>query len=345
MKDSWLEKIMNKVLTIVIPAYNMEEYVGRCLKSVALSDLKDDLEVLVINDGSKDSTLSIARDFEDRFPSVIRVIDKPNGGWGSAINVGIEQASGTFFKILDSDDWFDSEALRDFCKLLREIEETEVDLVASSSVTYCVDKIESEYVFPKSVCDKIIPYSEHAQRTEYIRIPMANIAYRTTILRNNDIHLVDRYYADLDYDLTPLIYVRAIWFTQINLYRYFRGREGQSTSIDSYIKHVDDYLKVNCKLIEYFSDKISVMHQSIQKMYLDRCRKITQSSYVFLMSPRYGGDDPANVPKLKDFDTFVKTHNEYLYKRSGRATFHKIIPYVWIWRKTGINVLKYFRWM
>lgn len=336
---------MEKVLTIVIPAYNMEEYLSRCLDSVMLPDLETDLEVLVINDGSKDSTLTIAHEYEKRYDSILRVIDKPNGGWGSAINIGIEQASGTFFKILDSDDWFDSDALRDFCKLLREIEDTEVDLVASSSVTYCVDKIESEYVFPKSICDQIIPYSEYLIREDYTGTPMATISYRTSILRDNNIHLVDRYYADIDYILTPLINVRAIWLTQINIYRYFRGREDQSTSVESYKRHIDDYLKVNCKLMEYFSDKEAVMLTPIKDMYLSNCRGPVRFSYIILMSPRYGGDDPANEPKLKDFDTFVKAHNTYLYEWAGKATFRKVIPFVWIWRKTGINILKWLRWM
>ena len=101
---------MNKLFTIAVPAYNMELYLKRCLDSILLPKLQNSLEVILINDGSKDNTLSIARHYEKQYPEMLKVIDKTNGGWGSAINCEIQEATGKYFKILDADDWFDSKA-------------------------------------------------------------------------------------------------------------------------------------------------------------------------------------------------------------------------------------------
>ena len=108
-----------KLLTIAVPAYNMEKYLSRCLNSILLDGQQDYLEVILINDGSKDNTLAIAREYEKKYPDILTVVDKPNGGWGTAINKAIGLASGRYFKILDSDDWFDSKALVEFIELLK----------------------------------------------------------------------------------------------------------------------------------------------------------------------------------------------------------------------------------
>lgn len=142
---------MNKLLTIAVPAYNMELYLKRCLDSILLPKLQNSLEVILINDGSKDNTLSIARHYEKQYPEMLQVIDKTNGGWGSAINCAIQEAIGKYFKILDADDWFDSKALVDFVSLLENID---VDLVATS-FSYEYDSQESKNdIYDIQLCDR-----------------------------------------------------------------------------------------------------------------------------------------------------------------------------------------------
>ena len=113
--------IMNKIITIAVPTYNMEEYLERCLESLLIEDysLLMNIEVLVINDGSKDCSLKIAHTYETRFPEVFRVIDKANGNWGSCINRAAKEAQGDYFLILDADDWLNTRALENFLKELK----------------------------------------------------------------------------------------------------------------------------------------------------------------------------------------------------------------------------------
>ena len=113
--------MFTKVISIVIPAYNMEKYIARCLDSLLISNL-DDVEILVVNDGSQDRTSEIAHTYQDRFPSSIKIIDKTNGNYGSCINVGLTLASGKYFRILDSDDYFYKEHFAAYVKALKNID-------------------------------------------------------------------------------------------------------------------------------------------------------------------------------------------------------------------------------
>ena len=120
---------MDKLLTIVIPTYNMQDYLNRCLDSLVIEpSLMEQLEVLVVNDGSKDSSSAIAHEYEAKFPCTFRVIDKENGNYGSCVNRGLAEAQGKYIKVLDADDWFDTSEFERFLKALSGIE---VDLVLS----------------------------------------------------------------------------------------------------------------------------------------------------------------------------------------------------------------------
>ena len=118
---------MQKLLTIVIPTYDMEAYLNRCLDSLLISDEQMQLlEVLVINDGSKDKSYAIAHEYEAKYPNTFRVIDKENGNYGSCVNRGLKEASGQYIKVLDADDWFDT---TEFEKYLKQLQSVEVDMV------------------------------------------------------------------------------------------------------------------------------------------------------------------------------------------------------------------------
>ena len=108
---------MSKILSVVIPTYNMEKYLEKCLNSFIYNEGADELEVLIVNDGSKDNSVNIAKEFEKKYPNIFKVIDKENGGHGSTINAGLKVASGKYFKVVDADDWVETDELK---KLIRE---------------------------------------------------------------------------------------------------------------------------------------------------------------------------------------------------------------------------------
>ncbi|MEI3553139.1 MAG: glycosyltransferase family A protein [Acutalibacteraceae bacterium] len=110
---------MEKTLSISIAAYNVEEFLKNTLDSLVAPEIMDDIEVLIIDDGSKDNTAAIGKEFEDKYPNSFKVISKPNGGYGSTINAAIDAATGQYFKTLDGDDWYDTENLVRFVKDLK----------------------------------------------------------------------------------------------------------------------------------------------------------------------------------------------------------------------------------
>ena len=153
---------MHKTLTLVIPSYNMEAYLPRCIDSLGIDALKkvvlpdagtlgDKLEVLVVNDGSTDKTSEIAHAFESRYSQIVRVIDKQNGHYGSCVNRGLAEATGTFIKILDADDTFETRAFHAYMHFLTEIcgdgDDGEIDLVLTDFQKINFDGTPSEERF------------------------------------------------------------------------------------------------------------------------------------------------------------------------------------------------------
>ena len=118
-----------KILTIVVPTYNMEKYLSRCLDSMLINNSrKESLEILVVNDGSKDSSMSIAKDYEKKYPDIVKAIDKENGNYGSCVNRGLKEATGKYFRILDADDTFQMCALE---SMLNALPTTEEDMLVT----------------------------------------------------------------------------------------------------------------------------------------------------------------------------------------------------------------------
>ena len=125
MENSSIHKVVAKTLSLIVPSYNMEAYLPICLESLIIDDSVQfsKLEVIVVNDGSRDETSTIAHDFALRYPSVFKVIDKPNGNYGSCINAALPKTTGRFVKILDADDSFDRSRFLQLMRFLDEVSE------------------------------------------------------------------------------------------------------------------------------------------------------------------------------------------------------------------------------
>ena len=121
----------DKLLTITVPVYNTEEYLPKCLDSLIIDEYMDILEVLIVIDGSPDNSLAIAQEYAQKYPNTFIVINKENGGHSSAINKGLELATGKYFKLLDSDDWFDKDSFKVFIENLQSLD---IDLVMADDV-------------------------------------------------------------------------------------------------------------------------------------------------------------------------------------------------------------------
>lgn len=171
-----------KVLTVLIPIYNTEKYIKRCLDSLLVPDVLDDIEIIAVSDGSKDGSADIVKDYCEKYPETMVFVDKENGGHGSTINVGIKEAKGKYFRVLDSDDWFNTV---DFIEFVKRLKNENADLVVCDYRKEHTYNSQSEYfVYDNLEEGKLYKFDEfnlNILKGEYF--VMATSTYKTEVLR------------------------------------------------------------------------------------------------------------------------------------------------------------------
>ena len=326
---------MNKLLTIVIPCYNVEQYLAECLDSILAPEYNDVLEVLAINDGSKDGTLALAREYEAKFPEILRVIDKPNGGWGTVINRAIAEARGRYFKILDSDDWFDKPAFAEFMATLKTCE---ADIFIANHTEIYVDRVKAGKNYPAQLCHHTLSLEEYLDKAAHAELfPMTDISVKTEVLREAHVSLPDRYYGDICFFIYTMALSQSVYITNHNVYQYRKSVEGQSTSIAGYMRNYRDYLEVTRRLVNFFAGTSLSKHK--KNIIKARLLRDIEFSYMLLMSDKCCARMEGSATLLKEFNAYLRYTSPELYRASFNTTF-KHVPYVLFWRLFNINVFK-----
>lgn len=248
-----------KLLTIVVPCYNMADYIENCLRSVTDSTVPDSLEVIVVNDGSTDNSMDIIKKYQKIRPDIIRILDKSNAHQGSCINAGVKLATGKYFRILDADDWVDITSLYN---LLHKLETCDTDLVITlrtenifdngkkeKVIQYHIDNLKYDYTYnAKEFC-----ISEHIEGAEF---NIHSMTYKTNILKSIPIKLPERiYYTDLLFCMLPIDCIKTFIIYEIYLYHYRIGREGQSTEAISIAKNFSHTCVLLTTMIKYMDSK------------------------------------------------------------------------------------------
>lgn len=246
-----------KLLTIAIPSYNSEAYLANCVESLLPGG--EEVEILIINDGSKDNTARIADEYAAKYPGIIKAIHQENSGHGGAVNTGINNATGLYFKVVDSDDWVDKSAYMKILKQLRK----------SSKAASPTDLFISNYVYEKQGVENktVMQYRNYmpADRTfnwndmktmpigKYIL--MHSVIYRTELLRLSGLKLPKHtFYVDNIYIFQPLPFVKSIEYVDADFYRYFIGRDDQSVNEKVMISRLDQQYRVTYLMIDYFKN-------------------------------------------------------------------------------------------
>lgn len=327
-----------KLLTFLVPCYNVESCVKRCIDSILVPEILDDIEILLINDGSIDNTLEVLNNYEEKYPEVVRIIDKENGGWGTAINLGIREAKGKYLKEVDADDWVSTENL---IKYINHLKALDCDYIATEYTEYIKpnDKYEP-HTYLKDIYDKTMSlYDFWEQFPNAWDFPIHAITYRTQMLRDNGITVGERYYGDIEYNLYPLPYVQSICVLPVNVTVYFRGSDEQSTSTKGYAKHYKDYADMSKRIAFFFLNAPKTLHSNLFNFIDDTIRGTIIRTYNLMMSPVYAGKTDGVKNELRKYDKWLKETDIELYKYCGRQRKHNI-AYIRIWRWFGINLLK-----
>lgn len=324
-----------KILTIGIPAYNMEKLLPRCLDSVVKARNIGKLDIIVVNDGSKDRTLEIAKEYEARYPQSVRVIDKPNGGWGTAINRTIQEAKGKYYKSLDSDDWFITENLDHLVEMLENID---VDMVLTDFNEVKQD-VGTEKIAMVGNDLAEISVGEYLRSANYKTPPIHAVTFRTAALRKRENTVEPKFYADIDYVMCTLKHIDTVKIIHQNIYQYFLGRAGQSVSNEGYNKHFTDFINVTKKLIPIVTEtKNRGESDSLHIAFKVNTGVLAVNVYRILMMNRFQRKNPESAKMLKAFDKYLKTECPELYSYVGDKKGMGFIPYIKIWRMTGFNI-------
>ena len=203
----------------------------------------EDVEILIVNDGSSDRTAEIADSYEKKYPTIVKAIHQENGGHGEAVNAGIRNATGLYFKVVDSDDWVSEEAYAQILKTLEELTrgpET-VDLLISNFV-YEKQGVKRKRVMHYRHClpeNEIFGWNKvHMHKGNYLL--MHSMIYRTKLLHECGLELPKHtFYVDNLFAFEPLPYVKKMYYLNVNFYRYFIGRDDQSVNEKVMIGRID----------------------------------------------------------------------------------------------------------
>lgn len=306
-----------KLLSVAIPCYNSEAYMEHCIQTLLSGG--EEMEIIIVDDGSvKDRTPEIADEYARRYPTICKAVHQENGGHGEAVNTGLRNASGIFFKVVDSDDWVNEDALFKVLETLRRFvygKET-LDMLVSNFV-YEKEGARRKKVmkyhtaFPK---DRVFGWDDVKFFMTGQYLLMHSVIYRTELLRQCGLELPRHtFYVDNIFVFQPLPYVKNIYYLDVNFYRYYIGRSDQSVNEDIMIGRIDQQIKVNKLMIDYLSDKKSQIagNKKLYQYMISYLDIITTVSSILLI--RSGTEE--NLSKKQELWDYLKKKDWVLYRR------------------------------
>lgn len=301
----------NKILAIGIPSYNAEPYLDRGIPTFIHEKLVDRIEVIIVNDGSKDKTQEIAEKYSKLYPDTVRVINKENGGHGSAVNAALYATDAKYFKVVDADDWVDTKQL---IKLVDVLEECESDIV--SNAYHTVDMISGGNTAinnPNVEFGK--EYTLDQLNLKDIYLSIHSTTYKTKLLQDHDIKLQEKtFYVDVEYQLLPFPYVNTITFLDDYVYKYMVGNVNQSVNVDNFVNRYDDHNRVVTRVLEFV--KTAQLNKYQKEYVYSVFEKVMYTHYC--LSSFYDKDVERGRNRSIVFDALLKESNPELYKFMGK---------------------------
>lgn len=301
-----------KLVSFAIPCYNSAAYMGKCIESILVGG--DDVEILVVDDGSqKDNTLEIAKAYEKKYPGIVKAIHQENGGHGEAVNTGLKNATGLFFKVVDSDDWLDEELLPSVLERLKRLVEdgTTVDLFLFNFIYDKVGQERKKVMRYRSALptEQIFTWNQVKRFHIGQYILMHSMIYRTQLLRDCGLELPKHtFYVDNLFVYWPLPYVKTMYYMDIDLYHYYIGREDQSVNEKVMIGRLDQQIRVN-KIMMDCVDLAKIPNRKLRAYMYNHLEVITAISSVLAI--KSGTDE--NMEKKRELWKYLKEHHPGLW--------------------------------
>ncbi len=308
-----------KLITFAIPCYNSAEYMEKCIDSLLKAG--EEAEILIVNDGStKDNTAEIADRYQAQYPGICKAIHKENGGHGSAVNEGIKNATGKYYKVVDSDDWVDENALKKVMEAIRSFEgkEEDPDAIITNYVyehTYSNTQRVVQYR-KKLPVNRLFGFEESKKFGTGQFLAMHSVIYKTQVLRDINLELPKHtFYVDNIFVYTPLPYIKKFYYIDVDLYRYFIGRPDQSVQEAVQIKRNDQMLRVAKIMVSKYD--VTDFKKARPKL----CHYMKEYSFIMVVLSSIfliKEGTPEALEKKKELWQYLKENAPYVYKKCKR---------------------------
>ncbi len=245
-----------KYISFVVPSYNSEKYLNKCIDSLLYGG--EDVEIIIVNDGSIDRTLEIALEYQNKYPTIVKVVDQENGGHGSGLNAGIKNATGLYFKCVDSDDWVEQDSYKKVLDVLKSNHElnNDPDLYLTNYVFERLD-CNKQYIHKNTKAfapNKMLSWADVKKLGLSEYIVMHSMIYKLDVLKESKVNLpLHTYYVDNIFVYKPLYYVKTLYYLDIDFYRYYVGRPGQSISTKNMTDRYQMQLTVMKEIVKSYT--------------------------------------------------------------------------------------------
>ena len=300
-----------KLITFTVPCYNSAAYMDHCIET--LLPAGEEAEIILVDDGSKDDTGKIADAYAEKYPTIVRVIHQENGGHGEGVNQGIRNATGLYYKVVDSDDWLDTDALKKVLARLTTLvaRGTAPDMMICNYVYEHVEDnttltVRYTNVFPQN---RLFNWTHVGHFRPDQNILMHSVMYRTEVLRKCGMVLPKHtFYVDNIYVYYPLPHVRKLYYMDEDFYRYYIGREDQSVNEKVMIKRLDQQIFVTKKMIDMYQMR-EITNKKLKKYMINYLAiMMTVSSILCIRSK-----EKENLDKKKDLWLYLRKKDARTY--------------------------------
>ena len=306
---------MEKILSISVAAYNVASTLKETIDPFIESGVLDQLDIMIVDDGSKDDTAKIAQEYADNYPSSIRLISKENGGWGSTVNTGIRLAQGKYFRQVDGDDHYNAESMPAYIDALRN---SDADMVITPYITY--DDSTGE-VFSHENCN---PNCENGKVYQLADVEafapfMHSLAMKTSCIRDTVSITEHCFYTDTEFVLKSCNQAHTVMFVDLEIYCYRRASVGQSMSLTGMEKHYAEQTKVIDVMLAYMETEVtrSEVRRIYDKLLLGTCCW----QYLVLL---YIKPTSQHKRDLMAYDAMLKDRAPGYYNQIGIGTIDKL---------------------
>lgn len=303
-----------KYISFAIPSYNSESYMEHAIQSILPAG--EDVEILVVNDGSKDRTREIGELYASKYPSIVKVINKENGGHGDAVNYGLMHATGKYFKVVDSDDKVDGESLEKIMDVLKKFERDgrEVDMVLSNYVYDKVGKKHKKVMNYRSVIrpNRILDWDKANQLRLGQYILMHSVIYRTEMLKGCKMELPKHtFYVDNIYVYYPLPHVKKFCYVDTDFYLYYIGREDQSVNEKVMIGRLDQQIFVTKTMIDMYHLEEDVQSRKLRHYMRNYLSMMMTISTILCIRSK----NTENLEKMRGLWQYLKEQDKVTYRK------------------------------